>query len=91
MHRNSDDLHLELSGDFDGTSAHELLWILKNQSRGALRIFINTNGLKRIHPFGQAILRSGLSGRQRKAIRIVYSGNNGVQLPAEADNEGWTM
>jgi len=29
IHRNSENLHLKLMGDFDGTSAHELLNVLK--------------------------------------------------------------
>lgn len=42
IHRNSENLHLKLMGDFDGTSAHELLNVLKRYSTRTARIFIHT-------------------------------------------------
>ena len=46
VHRNSDSLHLKLVGDFDGTSAHELLNSLTKNARGVRRVFIQgTYGL----------------------------------------------
>ena len=32
FHRNSDNLYLKLMGDFDGSSAHQLINILKEQT-----------------------------------------------------------
>lgn len=54
VHRNTENLHLTLLGDFDGTSACELLNILKKKCNGADRVFIHTSGLKKIYPFGQS-------------------------------------
>lgn len=53
VHRNSDSLHMKLLGDFDGSSACELLNMLKKNSNGARKVFIHTNCLKHIHPFGR--------------------------------------
>ncbi len=41
MHRNSENLHLKLMGDFDGSSACELLNVLRKNSRDPLRVFIH--------------------------------------------------
>lgn len=50
-HRNSDGLHLELMGDFDGVSACELLNALRERSDRIERIFIHTSALKQIYPY----------------------------------------
>jgi hypothetical protein len=39
-HRNSESLHLKLVGDFDGSSAFELINVLKKNWNGAYRVFI---------------------------------------------------
>lgn len=41
VHRNSENLHLRLMGDFDGTSAHELLNVLKRYVNRTSRVFHN--------------------------------------------------
>ena len=52
-----DSLHLKLAGDFDGTSAFELLETLKKYGSGFYQIFIDTNDLKTIHPFGREVFQ----------------------------------
>ncbi len=52
LHRNSDNLHIKLRGDFDGSSAHELLNILKAHNGNIKNIFIHTCSLSSVHPFG---------------------------------------
>jgi len=46
VHRNSDNLHLKLLGDFDSSSAQELVDAVKKHSAGAFSVFIHTSGLK---------------------------------------------
>ena len=48
-----DDLHLKLTGDFDENAAHELVNALKEYGSEFYQIFIDTNNLKTIHPFGR--------------------------------------
>ncbi len=47
-----DRIRLKLYGDFDGSSAFELINVLKNYRNGSNQIFIDTNNLNTIHPFG---------------------------------------
>ena len=57
IHKSSESLHLKLTGDFDGTSAHELLNTIKDYGAGMNKIFIHTNGLRGIFPFGKTVWR----------------------------------
>lgn len=42
LRKNSETLHIQLTGDFDGTSAYQLIHVLRNHSRTFTRILINT-------------------------------------------------
>jgi hypothetical protein len=52
VHQNSENLHLRLEGDFDGSSAYELLNALEKRCRYASRAFIHTNGPRQMPPLG---------------------------------------
>lgn len=76
--RNS--VHLTLDGDFDGTSAYELVNALKSYGPDVKQVYINTNGLRSIHPFGQVVLRRNLSGLYGRCRNLVFIGNHGRRL-----------
>ena len=80
VHRNSDNLHLKLSGDFDGTSAHEVLNLLKRNCRGTSRVFIHTNCLNQIHPFGQSVFRKNLGFLRGQPIVVSFTGDYSTLL-----------
>jgi hypothetical protein len=48
---NSDGFRLKLDGDFDATSAYELIYAIKKLPEDTVKIYVNTSGLKKIHPF----------------------------------------
>ena len=58
---NSDGLHLKLVGDFDGSSALELVNALKEHQGKVEKIVINTCDLASIHPFGLSVFRNNCS------------------------------
>jgi anti-anti-sigma regulatory factor len=72
--RNS--IHLTLNGDFDGTSAHELINMLKSYGSEVNQVFINTNGLTSVHPFGQVVIYRNLSILQSSRRNLVFIGNH---------------
>ena len=82
-HRNSDNLHLKLEGDFDGSSAHELINYLKKNIRNSSRIFIHTNCLKGIHPFGADVFRSNFDFKKGQSVAFVFTGEKAAQLAPE--------
>ena len=73
-------IHLTLDGDFDGTSAHELINTLKSCGRHVDKVIIDTNGLKSVHPFGQVVLHRNLSGLCGRCRNLVFSGDHGRRL-----------
>ena len=61
IQRNNGSLRLKLTGDFDGSSAFELINILKEHNGKVGKIVINTDGLSSIHPFGQGVFQKNCS------------------------------
>ncbi len=76
MHQTVDNLHINLRGDFDGSSAFELLNTLKENMNDTKRILIDTNNLKKIYPFGQEVLDHNLSRLKDHRNRIQFIGQN---------------
>jgi anti-anti-sigma regulatory factor len=77
-HRHS--VHLTLDGEFDGTSAYELINTLKTYDDNVEQVFINTNGLTSIHPFGQVVLYRNLSSVRGRCKNLVFIGDHGRRL-----------
>ena len=75
-----DSLHLKLDGDFDGNSAHELLNTLKKYGGGFYQIFIDTNDLKTIHPFGKEVFQKNLGAFKNQSHDIIFIGRNDNEL-----------
>ncbi len=78
--KHKDSVHLTLDGEFDGTSAHELINTLKNYGNNVGQVFINTNGLTSVHPFGQAVLYRNLSNGCGGCKNLVSIGEHGRRL-----------
>ena len=75
-HRTRDSLHLKLDGDFDGNSAHELINVLFDYGTGLYQIFIDTNDLKTIHPFGRDIFQKKLGRLKKELSNLIFIGQN---------------
>jgi anti-anti-sigma regulatory factor len=79
-HRNCDGVHLKLIGDFDGSSAHELLNNIKTYSKIVNQIFIHTNGLKDVHPFGKAVFHNNFNDVNKREVSFIFTGEYGNSL-----------
>ncbi len=79
-YRYEDGIHLKLYGDFDGSSAHELLNILRVKSDDTLKTYIHTDGIKQLHPFGISTFIKGLRITNGSADRIVFIGKEAPNL-----------
>jgi hypothetical protein len=75
-HWSSDSLHLRLIGDFDGSSAYELLNFIRRNSNKVQNVLIHTNGLRSVHPFGRNTFHSNLSALEREPARLLYTGDH---------------
>jgi anti-anti-sigma regulatory factor len=79
-HRNDENLHLKLRGDFDGTSAHELLDVVRKRDAHISRVFIHTSNLRDIHPFGLHVFRSNVNVLKGQSVDLVFTGENASQF-----------
>ena len=71
---------MKLMGDFDGSSAFELLQLLKKNSHRISKAIIDTSRLRQIHPFGQAVFHNNLHMLNDTSIRIILKGENAEQI-----------
>lgn len=76
----SDCFSLKLNGDFDVTSAYELIYALKKLPEDTAKIIVNTNGLKKIQSSGLDVLSGYINSFDGLSARIVLTGNNSNQL-----------
>ena len=75
FHQNSENIHLKLMGDFDGSSACELINTIRTCARNANRVFIHTDGLKDVHPFGEAVFQNNLSEIDPRTGLFIFTGD----------------
>ena len=72
--QNRDNLHLHMHGDFDGTSAFELINLLKEQNKDYFAVFIDTNGINQLHTFGLDVFQKNLNRSVKKNRNLVFIG-----------------
>ena len=73
-------IHLRLAGDFDGSSAYDLIHKLEKYSKDFYEIFIDTNELKTIHPFGKDVFQKNLGNSNKLYRNLVFIGRNGHEI-----------
>ncbi|MGB2927595.1 MAG: hypothetical protein WBB70_01650 [Desulfobacterales bacterium] len=74
-YKTRDSLHLKLNGDFDGTSAYELINTIKDHGSNFYQIFIDTNNLRTIYAFGRNVLQKNF-GDLEKLSNLIFVGEN---------------
>lgn len=74
---------MKLFGDFDATSAYELIELIKKRSDGASKVLLQTDGLKNIYPFGLHIFHHSLKIMNGQSARIVFTGHQACKLSPE--------
>ena len=57
LQQKSDNLHVKLCGDFDGSSAYELIHAIKNLKGNPRNIYIHTSRLSCLYPFGLDVFK----------------------------------
>jgi hypothetical protein len=83
IHKNDQDIHLRLAGDFDGISAHELLDVLKWCGNCPSRVFVHTGSLRDIHPFGRNVFHGNLTILKGRSMKLIFTGEKASQLAPE--------
>lgn len=82
-HHSNREVKVRLNGDFDGTSACELLNFLGDMCNGAVQVFIDTRGLKEVYPFGVDTFQNNLYLLKGLHLRLSFTGRNAASIAPE--------
>jgi hypothetical protein len=73
--RKDKNIHFNLSGDFDGSSASELIHLIRANCKDDSQVYIHTNMLTgKIHPFGQRIFHNNFRVLMKKSSKFTLTG-----------------
>jgi len=86
VQRSSAGLNLKLVGDFDGTSAYELLNVLAEGCDGAGKAVIDTKGLQRVYPFGVDTFHKNIHVLKGVPSGLVFTGEKAATIAPERKN-----
>lgn len=78
--RSRGNLHITLSGEFNGMCAWELIKTIKRQYAGSGRIFVNTAGLSRVMPAGAELFKSQMARKRIPHDWLYFKGNKGFKI-----------
>ncbi len=78
--KSNGNLHVSTRGDFDGTSACELINLLHEQYDGTGRVFTDTHSLREMDPFGCSTFRRNLDKNRLPADRLFFKGEKGYEI-----------
>jgi len=84
-HQNKGNLHLKLMGDFDGSSAYELINTLKKYRGIVGRIFIHTCFLSSVCSFGLDVFQKSCTIKKLSRI-LTFTGEYGNKLAPHGRN-----
>ena len=76
LHKTSDSMHVKMWGDFDGSSAHELLKAIQTNAPGAYQVFIDTENLDNIYSFGKQVFQNNLGAIRKQSQKLIFIGRN---------------
>jgi hypothetical protein len=80
FHRKIDNLCIRPMGDFDGSSACELINAIRESLNTAKFIQIDTSKLKKVYPFGREVFESSFLNVADERHRIRFSGPNALRI-----------
>jgi hypothetical protein len=72
-----------LEGDFDGTSAFELLHALKDKCSKGGRVVVDTSRLRSVHPFGRKTFCNRLYLLKHLPMRLEFTGEKASWIAPE--------
>ena len=76
LHETGDSIHVKMFGDFDGSSAHELLQAIQNSASRSFQIFIDTENLNNIYAFGKDVFQNNLRIVNKQSNNLIFIGRN---------------
>ena len=86
IHRKIDNLSIRLTGDFDGSSAWELINTIRENLNNLKFIQIDISKLKKVYPFGREVFKYNLLSVKDRRIRIQFSAPNALRIAPQYTN-----
>ena len=83
-HRNSDNLHLRLTGVFDEEAALRLMETLDGKRASVQKIFVHTAALEEVFDSSAELFRSSLSSLDLPGAEIIFTGKKGERIAVNA-------
>ena len=78
--RHADTIEVTLHGNFDASSARQLIEVLKKNSDGVHFAFVQTDGVQKIEPEGEQAFQEGLNNLKDFGYRLSFSGKNAFRI-----------
>lgn len=75
-----DEVFIIVSGDFDGSSAYELINVINSSCPECKKIIINTSKLNKIYPFGRKIFKSKKHLLKNETKELVFIGEQAKKI-----------
>ena len=69
-------IHVKMCGDFDGTSAHELITAIQNQATRSNQVYIHTGELSNIYSFGREVFQNNFRLIKKQQDKIEFVGKH---------------
>ena len=80
IHSSGSSLHLKLWGDFDASSAHRLIHLLRAKKPLFAKVFIHTSGLKNVYPFGRDVFKEQCGFKPSDSTSFIFTGECASEL-----------
>jgi hypothetical protein len=77
------DLYVDPKGDFDGSSAWELVNLIHDQYEGSGKVIIDTQKLRNLCPFGCSTFKCRIRIGRVPADRLLIRGRQGGEIAPE--------
>ncbi len=79
-YQTKESIHLTLLGDFDNTSAYELIEFLGKTQTDQKRIFIHMNGLRYVNPLANVTLQARMHLSKIEIDQLAFTGGYTAQI-----------
>ena len=76
LHETRGSIHMKMCGDFDGSSAYELITALQKYACKSNQVFIHTEDLGNIYSFGRSVFHCNLGVLRKQSNKIVFLGKH---------------
>lgn len=84
--RHNRDLHLGLCGDFDASSAFELVHCLQKALKQNQRIFVHTDRISDLQKFGCEMFQKQFRSPAPIAARVVFTGAHAPRIAPDGSS-----